>query len=125
MQSVAAALTTPVPFVVLALPFSNFILDTTATLLGRIWRGEKWYTAHRSHYYQRMTNLGMSHARVTGLELVSVALSCLAALLYLRSGVQGKIVIISSVLFGFIAAGIWISKKSLLSSDTSPITGQE
>ena len=33
MQSVAAALTTPVPFLVLILPFSNFILDTTVTLI--------------------------------------------------------------------------------------------
>ena len=111
MQTVTAALTTPVPFVVLALPFLNFVLDTTVTLIRRIWRGEKWYTAHRSHYYQRMTNLGMSHARVTGLELVTAVLSCIAAALYLRSGTQGRILLVSGVLAGLIAAGIRISRK--------------
>jgi Fuc2NAc and GlcNAc transferase len=111
MQTVVAALTTPVPAVVLALPFSNFVVDTTATLIRRIWRREDWYVAHRSHYYQRMTNLGMSQARVTGLELVSVVLSCLAAFLYMRSGMQGRIIIISSVLVGLIITGIWVSRK--------------
>ena len=111
MQAFAASLMTPIPFVVLVLPFSNFILDTTATLIRRIWRGEKWYTAHRSHYYQRMTNLGWSHARVSGMELVSAALSCLAAILYLRSGAQARVLVVSSVLIGFLVIGIWVSKK--------------
>jgi len=44
----------------LVLPFANFILDTTFTLFRRlIWR-EKWHQAHRSHFYQRMTDLGMT-----------------------------------------------------------------
>ena len=111
MQAVAAALTTPVPFPVLLLPFANFILDTTYTLFRRMLCGEKWYRGHRSHFYQRMTNLGMSHARVTGLELVSVVLSCLAAALYLRSGMQGRILAVSAVLIGLIATGVWVYRK--------------
>jgi UDP-N-acetylmuramyl pentapeptide phosphotransferase/UDP-N-acetylglucosamine-1-phosphate transferase len=77
MQSVVASFTTPIPFVVLILPFANFILDTTVTLLRRAWRGEKWYAPHRSHYYQRITGLGMSHRKVTVIELLAV--SCAAA----------------------------------------------
>ncbi len=111
MQSVVAALSTPVPFPVFVLPFANFILDTTFTLFRRLIRQEKWYEAHRSHFYQRMTNLGMSHARVTGLELVSALLSCLAAVLYLSSGMQGRILGVSAMLIAFLAAGIRISKK--------------
>jgi len=42
------------------LPFANFILDTTFTLFRRLIRREKWYQAHRSHVYQRMTDLGMT-----------------------------------------------------------------
>ena len=83
---VAAALTTSVPFPVLVLPFANFILDTTFTLFRRMWLKEKWYQAHRSHFYQRMTDLGMSHAKVTGLEMAFVIASCLAAVLYIASG---------------------------------------
>jgi len=117
MQSVVAVLSTPVPFPILVLPFANFILDTTCTLFRRLIRREKWYTAHRSHFYQRMTNLGWSHARVTGMELVSAALSCLAAILYLRSGGQVRVLVVSTVLIGFLIIGIWVSKKDPISAE--------
>jgi Fuc2NAc and GlcNAc transferase len=97
MQSVVVCLTTIVPLPVLLLPFTNFILDTTVTLFRRIYKGERWYQPHRSHYYQRMTNVGMSHAKVTGWELSFVGMSCIAALLYLRSGFSGRIAVVSSV----------------------------
>jgi UDP-N-acetylmuramyl pentapeptide phosphotransferase/UDP-N-acetylglucosamine-1-phosphate transferase len=53
------------------LPFANFILDTTFTFFRRLIRREKWYQAHRSHIYQRMTDLGMTHKRVTSIELLA------------------------------------------------------
>jgi Fuc2NAc and GlcNAc transferase len=111
MQSVVAASMTSIPFLVLVLPFTNFIFDTTATLIRRMFRGEKWYRAHRSHFYQRMTNLGMSHSKVTGVELISVILSCLAATWYLRSGFHGRVVAVAAVLIGFMGGGIWIFRK--------------
>jgi Fuc2NAc and GlcNAc transferase len=43
---------------------SVFVIDATATLLARLWRGERWYTPHRSHAYQRLVDSGWSHARV-------------------------------------------------------------
>jgi Fuc2NAc and GlcNAc transferase len=109
LQSVMAALTTPVPFPVLVIPFANFILDTTVTLIRRIWRGEKWYRPHRSHFYQRMTDLGMSHAKVTGCELISVFLSCMAASVYLDSdNFYVRLGIILGVPISFAIAGLWI-----------------
>ena len=123
MQSVVAALVTPVPFLVLVLPFANFILDTTFTLFRRLIRRDKWYQAHRSHIYQKMTNLGLSHAQVTVLELISVLLSCLAAILYLRSGAQVRVLLVSAVVIGFFAAGIWITKKCPVSSNTMNVAG--
>jgi len=111
MQAVVAPLTTSVPFPVLVLPFTNFILDTTVTLFRRIWQGEKWYMAHRSHFYQRMTNLGMSHQRVTILELLTVAASCAAASGYLGFDFPGRVFIVIAVLSGFIAGGIWVMRK--------------
>lgn len=41
-----------------------FVGDATATLLRRLGRGEKWYAAHRSHAYQRLSRRFGSHARV-------------------------------------------------------------
>jgi Fuc2NAc and GlcNAc transferase len=32
-----------------------FIVDATYTLLARMWRGERWYEAHRSHAYQKFS----------------------------------------------------------------------
>ncbi len=82
-QSVAASLSTEVPFPVLVLPFTNFILDTTATLVRRVLRRERWYQAHRSHFYQRLTRLGMSHGRVTVLEIAAAIASCAVAVPWL------------------------------------------
>src|SRR3569623_1799681 len=45
--------------------FAVFVLDATYTLASRVTRGEKWYTAHRSHAYQRLIQLGHPHVRVT------------------------------------------------------------
>ena len=112
MQSVVAPLTTPVLFPVLVLPFANFILDTTITLIRRVWRKEKWYQAHRSHFYQRMTILGMSHVRVTGYELMSVFFSCAAASVYAGSNnVYVRLGISIGVLIYFIMIGLWIRTR--------------
>ncbi|MEQ8612632.1 MAG: glycosyltransferase family 4 protein [Gammaproteobacteria bacterium] len=40
---------------------SIFICDATFTLIKRICVGEKWYEAHRSHAYQLLVQMGMSH----------------------------------------------------------------
>ena len=43
---------------------SVFIVDATLTLLARAIRGERWYTAHAQHIYQRLIAQGWSHSRV-------------------------------------------------------------
>jgi len=48
--------------VILALSF--FVLDATFTLLRRVGAGEKWYTPHRTHLYQRPIVLGVAHRPV-------------------------------------------------------------
>lgn len=45
-----------------ALVFSPFIGDASITLIRRLLRGEKFWQAHREHYYQRMVRLGTGHA---------------------------------------------------------------
>ena len=44
------------------LVFLPFIADATLTLLRRAWRRERWWEGHRSHYYQRLHQLGAGHA---------------------------------------------------------------
>ncbi|MBE9562938.1 MAG: glycosyltransferase family 4 protein, partial [Proteobacteria bacterium] len=43
--------------------FSPFIVDATVTLLRRLLAGEKIWLAHKSHYYQRLVQIGWGHKR--------------------------------------------------------------
>ena len=56
-----------------------FVTDATVVLIRRIARGERWYSAHRGHMYQRLTQAGWSHGRVDRavlvLNLVLIALA--------------------------------------------------
>lgn len=45
-----------------AMAFAPFIADASATLVRRLLRGEKFWQAHREHYYQRMVLSGIGHA---------------------------------------------------------------
>jgi len=109
MQSVVAHVATPVPFPVLVLPFANFILDTTTTLVRRMYLGEKWSQAHRSHYYQRMTKLGWSHRKVTFLELFAATISCVAAAAWVPSTPVVRLAL-AMIVFAVIACvGFWIA----------------
>lgn len=54
------------PALALLLP-AVFLVDAGMTLAVRILRGERWYTAHRQHLYQRLIRSGWSHHRVLSL----------------------------------------------------------
>jgi UDP-N-acetylmuramyl pentapeptide phosphotransferase/UDP-N-acetylglucosamine-1-phosphate transferase len=65
-----------------AMCFSPFIGDASVTLLKRLLRGEKFWEAHREHYYQRMVQSGLGHAATARmwylLMLVGIMLAILA-----------------------------------------------
>lgn len=42
-----------------------YLTDATATLLRRLFRGERIWKAHREHFYQRAVQAGLSHGQVT------------------------------------------------------------
>jgi uncharacterized membrane protein YbaN (DUF454 family) len=78
------------------LPVEAFVLlygvmlcDTSVTLAVRIFKGERWWEAHSSHFYQRLVGLGYKHAQVTSLAMmVTVCLSIYATLLIHERGPQ-------------------------------------
>jgi len=45
------------------LVFSPFIVDATVTLIKRMLRRQKIWQAHRSHYYQRLVQMGWGHRK--------------------------------------------------------------
>jgi UDP-N-acetylmuramyl pentapeptide phosphotransferase/UDP-N-acetylglucosamine-1-phosphate transferase len=57
------------------LVFSPFIVDATVTLLRRTAAGERIWEAHRSHFYQRLVQLGWGHRRTVVWEYV-LMLAC-------------------------------------------------
>lgn len=57
-----------------------YLTDATITLLRRLGNGEKFWEAHRSHFYQRATDHGFSVMRIVGrVFAVNVVLVLLAA----------------------------------------------
>lgn len=70
-----------VPLLAWVLLLGVFVLDTTVTLFLRMRRGETIWQAHRSHYFQRAVQAGLSHRTVTvWTGLLSGCLGALAAL---------------------------------------------
>ncbi len=62
------------------LVFSPFIIDATVTLMKRLVRGEKVWQAHRSHYYQRLVQMGLGHKKLAICEYILMAAVCASAL---------------------------------------------
>ncbi len=52
------------------LVFSPFIIDASVTLAKRLLKREKFWQAHRSHYYQRLVQLGWGHQKTALAEYV-------------------------------------------------------
>lgn len=44
--------------------FSPFIIDASLTLLQRILRKQRFWEAHREHYYQRLIRSGWTHRKL-------------------------------------------------------------
>ena len=68
------------PLWVAILVFSPFIVDATITLVRRIFRGERVWEAHRSHYYQRLVQLGWGHRRTVLWEYLLMILCGVSAI---------------------------------------------
>ena len=50
--------------------YGVMLCDSSVTLAVRIFRGERWWEAHSSHYYQRLVGVGYNHAQVTSFAVV-------------------------------------------------------
>jgi UDP-N-acetylmuramyl pentapeptide phosphotransferase/UDP-N-acetylglucosamine-1-phosphate transferase len=63
------------------LVFGPFIADATITLLRRMRRGGRFWTAHREHYYQRMVRMGLGHRGTAYVAYAAMAICAVAALI--------------------------------------------
>lgn len=74
------------PVTIWLILLSVFICDSSLTLAMRIFKREQWYQAHRQHAYQRLVQLGISHARLNyylmAINLIIVYPAAVMALQY-------------------------------------------
>lgn len=85
------------PLWVSVLVFSPFIVDATVTLLRRMLRGERVWKAHKTHYYQRLVQLGWGHRRTVLAEYALMA-ACAASALWMVN---------KSPSIQYMAIGVW------------------
>lgn len=97
------------PFWIALLVFSPFIVDATVTLLRRIWRREKIWQAHKTHYYQKLVQAGWRHRKTVLVEYL-IMLGCgITALLSLRATVAIQAVMLTGWVLFYIIFFSWIS----------------
>ena len=65
--------------------FAPFIVDATVTLIRRLLNGEKVWQPHRTHYYQRLVQLGWGHRKTVLAEYVLMIAMGISAVLLARS----------------------------------------
>jgi hypothetical protein len=74
-----------------------YFFDATATLLRRMARGEPFWSAHRSHFYQRATDNGYVVWRVVGeVFALNLVLATLAIASVLTQSIVMKIALLTS-----------------------------
>lgn len=96
------------PFWVALLVFSPFIVDATVTLLRRLVSGERVWQAHRTHYYQRLVQLGWGHRKTVLHEYALMLACCLSALLAVQMNAAGQWLLIGAwcVIYAGLMAGV-------------------
>ena len=106
--------------------FAPFIVDASMTLARRLLRGEKFWQAHREHYYQRMVRSGMGHARTAAIWYAVMAVGIALALFARgrRPAVQWCVVAAWIVVLLLLGAAVdlrWRRFQSTLSEQSSEV----
>ena len=96
----------PVAWPLLLLPLGAFLLDAGLTLTTRMLRGERWWTAHVEHAYQRWARRTGSHVRVTMCYAVWTLSGC-TAMVWLSGG-DGSGIVMSAVLWVVSGCALWL-----------------
>lgn len=84
-----------VPFLLSFAPLVTYLADAGTTLFRRFMAGEQWYKPHRTHTYQRLTDVGFSHlgstAVVTGTTILVWVLLAFASDLFASGAVLAAV----------------------------------
>jgi len=105
----------PASLIGLLLVCAVYLWDSGFTLLRRLRRGENIFQAHRSHLYQRLVQVGLSHASITGLYLLLHILMGSLGLAYVWSSNTmraGILALAGLVLVGFTLSVSWLERRT-------------
>ncbi|WP_242002991.1 lipopolysaccharide biosynthesis protein [Vulcaniibacterium tengchongense] len=91
----------------LALPVSAFLIDAGLTLLGRLVRGERWWTPHTRHAYQAWARR-RGHSRVT---LAYAGFTAVAAILALCAASLREPVFIACIVLAWYTCGALLWRR--------------
>jgi UDP-N-acetylmuramyl pentapeptide phosphotransferase/UDP-N-acetylglucosamine-1-phosphate transferase len=87
------------------LPLSAFLLDGGLTLFTRMLRGERWWTPHIEHTYQRWARRAGSHLPVTAAYAVWTLLTSVS--MVLLSGKDQRGIVMAVVFCLAMGCGLW------------------
>jgi UDP-N-acetylmuramyl pentapeptide phosphotransferase/UDP-N-acetylglucosamine-1-phosphate transferase len=88
------------------LVFSPFTVDASITLARRLLRGEAFWRAHRSHYYQRLVQLGWGHRNTALAEYALMAVCGATALWALGQQPTVQWVALAAISLGYGALAV-------------------
>ncbi len=95
--------------------FSPFVVDATLTLLKRALCGEPVWRAHRSHYYQRLVQLGWGHRRTVTVEYAVMLASSWLAWQMKSATTRVQWVMLGALAGGYILAAMAIHRRERIS----------
>lgn len=92
------------------LVFSPFIVDASVTLLGRVLRGERFWQAHKKHYYQRLVLLGWGHRKTVLAEYVLMFGCAVSALWMVSTSLTMQLAMLTFWAFVYTVLGAWVGR---------------
>lgn len=98
--------------------FAPFIADASVTLARRMLRGERFWQAHREHFYQRLVRSGFGHARTAWLAYALMAVCAASALVARTAGGAVASAVLSLPALLLLTAGFWIDRRWRASNNT-------
>lgn len=110
--AIASENTGNMPLIIWILLLGAFIIDSTCTLIIRMFKGKKWYEPHRTHVYQLAVQAGYPHKQVT---LTVFMINCgLGAAGYWALSLPHRLLLVSLTTAGIMVIAYILLRRYLL-----------
>lgn len=101
--------------------FSPFIVDASVTIIRRMYRGEKIWQAHKTHFYQQLVQAGWGH-RKTVLVEYAIMLGCgVTAWWAMRAAVEVQVLVLAGWALFYFSFFFWVSRLVTYHSKTGTL----